>query len=167
MRSLSSLFFIQLSSSEGVPSRVNGSVLDGSYLALAATQAGWPPVHRGADGRRGAAKTLSDHVSLSTMTIPSSSPSGSERTPTEGSVKQQSVQKGERSVLYSESYSRSEHYPDSGYRTQPQKTNDPLLANGHHSNQNRYSSIPYSSMICPLLSHSITSISRVELYFSL
>ncbi|XP_029907009.1 protein hinderin isoform X2 [Myripristis murdjan] len=149
----------KLSSSEGVPSRVNGSVLDGSYLALAATQAGWPPVHRGADGRRGAAKTLSDHVSLSTMTIPSSSPSGSERTPTEGSVKQQSVQKGERSVLYSESYSRSEHYPDSGYRTQPQKTNDPLLANGHHGNQNRLLSVEAmgpeakEALTRPLLGH--------------
>ncbi|XP_071372681.1 protein hinderin isoform X2 [Centroberyx affinis] len=129
----------KVSSSEGAPSRVNGSVLDGSYLGLAADRAGRPQVHRRADGGRGAARTFSDHASLSTMTIHNSSSSESGRTSTERPVKQHSFEKGGRSEPCSESHHICEHYVGNGYRTHPERTDDePLLENGHYGNPNQH-----------------------------
>lgn len=147
--SLSTLF--QVLSSEEVPSktsirRIDGSLFDGSYLGLAATQAQQPQVPKSADGGRGAVQTCSEPVSLS---------SASELSSTYGQTKQHRSHKTECREPHSESCHRCERCQGSGqnsvYGTQQWRSgNSSHLENGHHDSFNkckceRYDRILYSS----------------------
>lgn len=160
MHSLSSLFSVQVLSSEEAPSRTstsraNGSLFDGSYLSLAATRARQPPVHRSGGGGRGAVQTFSNPASLSCV---------SEFSPTDGLIKQHRSQKRECREPHSESHHRCEHCrgsgQDSGCGTQQRRNdNGSRLENGHLDTFNQHECERYSSTLYShdLSSHMITS----------
>ncbi|KAK9529348.1 hypothetical protein VZT92_013448 [Zoarces viviparus] len=112
--------------SEEAPSRIstsraNGSLFDGSYLSLAATRAQQPQVHSSGGGRggRGAIQTLSNHASLSC---------DSELSPTDGPIKQHSIQNRE----CRESHHRCKPCLGSG------QGGGSGRENGHHDTLNRH-----------------------------
>lgn len=148
------MFSVQVLSSEEVPSRTsirrtNGSLFDGSYLGLAATQAQQPQVPRSADGGKGAVQTCSNAVSLSSASVLSS---------THGQTKQHRSHKRECRELYSESCHRCERCQGSGqnsvYGTQQWRSvNSSHLENGHHDTFNKCECERYSSNISEILFH--------------
>lgn len=162
MHSLSSLFSVQVLSSEEAPSRTstsraNGSLFDGSYLSLAATQARQPQVHRIAGGETGAVQSFSNPASLSCV---------SEFSPTDGPIKQHRSQKRECREPHSESHHRCEHCQgcgqDSGYGTQQRRIgNGSRLENGQLDTFNQHECERYSGTVYShnLSSHMITLLS--------
>lgn len=144
MHSLSSLFSVQVLSSEEAPSRTtsraNGPLFDGSYLSLGTTRTRQPQVQRSSGGRRGAVQTVS---SLSC---------DSEFCPADGPINQHRIQKREYRESHSESCHRCEHYQgscqDSGYRKQKQRSgHDHTRENGHQDNFNQHECERYSIVL--------------------
>lgn len=148
MHSLSSLFSVQVLSSEEAPSRIstsraNGLLFDGSYLSHAATGAQQPHMHRSGDGGRGPIQTCRN---------PESFPYVSELSSISGHIKEHMSQKRECREPHSChtcDHSKGGNH-DTDYGIQQWKSdNGTRLANGHYETFNqeeceRYSSSPYS-----------------------
>lgn len=145
---MSSLFSVQVLSSEEAPSRTsmsrtNGSLFDGSYLSLAATGAQQPQVYRSGGGGRAAVQTFSNPASLSCV---------SEVSPTGWHIKQHRSQRRECREPYSESHHRCKSClccgQDSGYGTQQRRSNNgSRLGNGNHETFNQHECKRYTDTL--------------------
>ena len=157
MNLLSSLFSIQVLSSDAATSKANGSLFDGSYLGLAAARARQPQEHRSGNGGRGEAQTSSNPASLSCA---------SELSPNDGPINMHRQP-------HMESCYRCERCQasgqDSGYGTQQRRPdNSSRLEKGQHDALNphdceRYSH--YSPATFILLVENTRHLQRLPLFF--